>query len=182
MVGSVQWHCFISFIMESGSANPLTQPAQIECEFISSTRITTQNCIYSQKHFSVVVVYFALLTNKISQLVEPLAKSCDSTRICITVKRTQEHRAHMVGPLTISLGLAITCMIATLAAVLEPKIRLSHCRNRVTFWLQGLNTHIREYVRHSKPICGYSSHFRTLASILRFQHFSVFKKQDIACI
>ena len=33
--------------------------------------------------------------------------------------------------------------ISTLAAVLELKIRLSHCRDQVTFWLQGLNTQSR---------------------------------------
>ena len=37
-------------------------------------------------------------------------------------------------------ALAVTCiMIAMLAAALEPKVRLSHHRDRVTFWLQGLN-------------------------------------------
>ena len=45
----------------------------------------------------------------------------------------------MVGPLTVSLvlvrlhWLAVTCfVIATLTAVLDPKIQLSHCRVRVT--------------------------------------------------
>ena len=60
----------------------------------------------------------------------------------------------MVDPLTVSLvlvwvwphSLAVTCIIdnaciviATLAAVLEPKIRLSYHRDGVTPWLQGLN-------------------------------------------
>ena len=56
----------------------------------------------------------------------------------------------MVGPLTVSLAswfgsghthaLAVTCiMIVMLAAALEPKVRLSYHRDRVTFWLQGLN-------------------------------------------
>ena len=54
----------------------------------------------------------------------------------------------MVGPLTVSLvlvwvwphSLAVTCIvIATLAAVLEPKIQLSYHRDTVTLWLQGLN-------------------------------------------
>ena len=56
----------------------------------------------------------------------------------------QQHRASMVGPLTVScgLGLAVTCIvIATLAVVVDPKIQLSHYRDGVTLWLQGLNTH-----------------------------------------
>ena len=107
--------------------------------------------------------------------------------------------AHMVGPLTISLGLGLatltgshmhsprteafhsrsclaaqihetksgmesqscetnpevwkacvsdyTCIvIATLTAVLDPMIWLSHQRDRVTLWLHGLNIHSRESV------------------------------------
>ena len=65
----------------------------------------------------------------------------------------------MVAPLTIGLGLglAVTCIgisIATLAVVLEPKIHHSHLRDRVTFWLQSLNTHFREAISsevESKP-------------------------------
>ena len=48
-------------------------------------------------------------------------------------------------------------VIGVLTAVLEPKIWLSHRRDRVTFWLGG-----------------YSSHLRTSVSILWFPHFSVF--------
>ena len=72
-----------------------------------------------------------------SELVEPLVRSYDNTIIYITVKRIQEHRAHTVGPLSVclGLGLAVTCMIAMLTAALESKIRLSHCRDGVTFWL-----------------------------------------------
>ena len=44
----------------------------------------------------------------------------------------------MVDLTTVSLGIA----------VLEPKIQLLHHRGRVTFWLQGLDTHIRELIRH----------------------------------
>ena len=52
----------------------------------------------------------------------------------------QEHRARIVGPLTVSLGLGLATltgthmhiMTATLATVLEPKTWLSHRRNRVT--------------------------------------------------
>ena len=68
-------------------------------------------------------------------LVKPLVVN---TRICITVKTPQEQRVRMVGPLTVclDLGLAVTCIICiivTLAAVLEPKIQLSHRRDWVTF-------------------------------------------------
>ena len=72
-----------------------------------------------------------------SELVEPLVRSYDNTIIYITVKRIQEHRAHAVGPLSVclGLGLAVTFMIAMPNAVLESKIRLSHCRDGVTFWL-----------------------------------------------
>jgi len=35
MVGLVQWHYFIFFMMESGSANLEIQPAQMKCEFAS---------------------------------------------------------------------------------------------------------------------------------------------------
>ena len=38
--------------------------------------------------------------------------------------------------------LAVTCIvIATLAVVVDPKLQLSHYRDGVTLWLQGLNTH-----------------------------------------
>ena len=44
--------------------------------------------------------------------------------------------------------LAVTCiMIVTLAAVIEPKIWPSHCQDRVTLWVQGLNPHSCELVR-----------------------------------
>ena len=52
----------------------------------------------------------------------------------------------MVGPLTICLGLGLAVTYNN--GVLEPKIWLSHHRDRVTFWLQGLNTHIRESIKH----------------------------------
>ena len=45
-----------------------------------------------------------------------------------------------------------------LTAVQDPKIPLSHRKDRVTFWLQGLNTHIRESlntawgVRHERNL------------------------------
>ena len=35
MVGLVQWHYFIFFMMENGSANLEIQPAQMKCEFAS---------------------------------------------------------------------------------------------------------------------------------------------------
>ena len=72
-----------------------------------------------------------------SELVEPLVRTYDNTIIYITVKRIQEHRARTVGPLSVclGLGLAVTFMIVMLTAVLESKIRLSHCRDGVTFWL-----------------------------------------------
>jgi len=41
-------------------------------------------------------------------------------------------------------------VIVTLATVLEPKIWLSHCKDRVTFCLQSLNTRICESIRHYK--------------------------------
>ena len=50
----------------------------------------------------------------------------------------QENRVCIVDLTTVSLGIA----------VLEPKIRLLHHRGRVTFWLQGLDTHICELIRH----------------------------------
>ena len=45
-------------------------------------------------------------------LVEQLVKNYDYTRIRIDVKTFQEHRVHIVGPLTICLGLgvAVTCI------------------------------------------------------------------------
>ena len=70
-------------------------------------------------------------------------------------RENQERRACVVGPHTVSLGLslttltAVTCIVkTTLATVLELNIRLSHCRDRVTLWLQGLDTHSRESIRH----------------------------------
>ena len=65
-------------------------------------------------------------------LVERLVKNYDNTRISTTVMTFQEHRAHMVGPLTVCLGLGLAglvWLIVTLAAVLKPKIRLSHRRD-----------------------------------------------------
>ena len=54
----------------------------------------------------------------------------------------------MVGSLTISLGLGLAMLTGgyMLAAVLEPKIWLSNPRDRVTLWVQGLNTHSYESV------------------------------------
>ena len=54
----------------------------------------------------------------------------------------------MVGSLTISLGLGLAMLTGgyMLTAVLEPKIWLSNPRDRVTLWLQGLNTHSYESV------------------------------------
>ena len=53
----------------------------------------------------------------------------------------------------LAFGLAGTRTICDIDARCSPKIRLSHLRNRVTFWLQGLNTHIREsnYACDSQP-------------------------------
>ena len=85
-------------------------------------------------------------------LIEPLVNKYDNTRICITVKRIQEGRACMAGPLTVCLGWVwlspAQFVLTKLATVLEPKIWLSHCRDRVTFCLQGLNTHIHESIMH----------------------------------
>ena len=54
----------------------------------------------------------------------------------------------MVGSLTISLGLGLVMLTGgyMLTAVLEPKIWLSNPRDRVTLWVQGLNTHSYESV------------------------------------
>ena len=61
--------------------------------------------------------------------------SRDSRNIC---------RVPMVGPLIVWLWLShAQFVMAMFAAVLEFKIWLSHCRDRVTFWLQGLITHTR---------------------------------------
>ena len=58
---------------------------------------------------------------------EPLGKNFDNTCFYITVKTLQEHRAHMVGPLTICLGLGLAVTYNN--GVLEPKIWLSHHRD-----------------------------------------------------
>ena len=58
-----------------------------------------------------------------------MAKNYDNTCICITVKKTQEHRACMVGPLTALVGLVWQMTsyidIVMLIAVLDPKIWFS---------------------------------------------------------
>ena len=117
-------------------------------------------------------------------MIEPLEVNYDNARICVTVKTFQERRAHVVGSCTQRLSwFGSGChmhiaqfVIATLATVLDPKIRLSHRRDRVTFCLQSLNTHIRESLNtdrrlfFSLPYFG----FCTSISVLRFLHFSVF--------
>jgi len=59
-------------------------------------------------------------------LVESLAKNYENTHICITVKTFQEHRAHMVGPLTVCLGfsLAVTCISFNSDARRSPKPKI----------------------------------------------------------
>ena len=56
-----------------------------------------------------------------------MGKNFDNTCFYITVKTFQEHRAHMVGPLTICLGLGLAVTYNN--GVLEPKIWLSHHRD-----------------------------------------------------
>ena len=95
----------------------------------------------------------------------------------------QEHRAHSLLVLVWVWphSLAVICIvIVTLAAVLEPKIWLSHGRDRVTLWLQGLNTHSKALdtdrrLFFSLPYFG----FRISVSVLSFQYFSVFHLPEV---
>ena len=54
----------------------------------------------------------------------------------------------MVGPLTASLGLGLATLTGSyvVAEVLERKKGSQNPKDRVTLWLQGLNTHSHESV------------------------------------
>ena len=103
----------------------------------------------------------------------------DNTRICITFKSFQEHRAHMVGPCTLRLSWfgsgshmhIAQFVIAMLATFLELKIQLSHARD----WAPLLSTrpqHTYSWVNNAETqIGGFSSHFCTSVSALPFLYF-----------
>jgi len=82
----------------------------------------------------------------VKQLVLPV---CQFVRgICHTHHRKAKH---WVLVWNWPHSLAVICIvIARLAAVLDPKIWLSNRRDRVTLWLQGLNTqsHSHKSIRH----------------------------------